>query len=75
MHLVFSLFEGMQHPNIGRAAQLKKSTVRFFYIFLSFFSKIYGPKFFLQDYTSSVVVDSGRDLPPCPTALRAHAVL
>jgi hypothetical protein len=27
MHLVFSLFEGMQHPNIGRAAQLKKSTV------------------------------------------------
>jgi hypothetical protein len=38
----------------------------FFYIFISFFCKNIW-----QNYTSGAVGDSGRDLPPCPTAVGA----
>jgi hypothetical protein len=38
----------------------------FIYIFPLNFAKIYGQQNFLQNYTSSVVEDGGRDLLPCP---------
>jgi hypothetical protein len=51
------------------------STPNFFLHFYPLnFANIYGPQKDLQNYTSSVVGDGGRDLPPCPTEVGARAV-
>jgi hypothetical protein len=57
----------VKYPQFDRLRQ--DFALDFFYIFLSFFAKIYGPQKNLQNYTSGAVRDGGRDLSLCPAAV------
>jgi hypothetical protein len=52
---------------------------RIFFSFFTFFSNSILQKYMvrknLQNYTSGAVVNGGRDLPPCPTAVGRRVVL